>query len=74
VAVKEEVAARVRGWWWRTVREERWLAQEREGGISQKAIFCLISNRYNSPIFIVPNGLASQVTTGNILIDWIFLS
>jgi hypothetical protein len=60
-------------------------AQERErglqaqggrerGGISQKAIFFLIFNRYNSPIFIVPNGLVSQVTMVNILIDWIFLS
>jgi hypothetical protein len=60
-------------------------AQERERGlqaqggrergeISQKVIFFLIFNRYNSSIFIVPNGLDSQVTTGNIIIDWIFLS
>jgi hypothetical protein len=28
-------------------------------------------NEYNTPIFIVYNGLVSQVTTENILIDWI---
>jgi hypothetical protein len=57
-------------------RERRLQAQggRERRGITQKAIFFLISNRYNSPIFIVPNILVSQVTTGNILIDWISLS
>jgi hypothetical protein len=60
--------------------ERRWRlgfgreAQRERRGISQKAIFFLISNGYNSPIFIVPSGLASQVTMGNILINRISLS
>jgi hypothetical protein len=33
--------------------------REREREISQKALFFLICNEYNTPIFIIPNGLAS---------------
>ena len=49
------------------------MEREREEGVT-RGYFFLNLNEYNAPIFIVPNGLVSQVTPGDILIDWIPLS